>query len=255
LGVFVSYNEKNGKFADALDVCNAHVYIIWLDRVAVNKKKFSFPTTILIKITGEDRYYRGELRDVKRSDEVDRAALLAEAVHRPATWRAADKIDYADFKSVFYIAGLKQVPRPTGIAEDSAPQRPHYVEEAILRGQAGPVVPLAEELPSSGNLVEGAACQVTINAYERNPIARRLCIDHYGPTCMVCGFNFRAVYGPLAEGFIHVHHVTPLSEIGEEYEPHPVADLRPVCPNCHAVIHLGGECRSIEEVRQLLQLG
>jgi hypothetical protein len=33
----------------------------------------------------------------------------------------------------------------------------------------------------------------------------------------------------------------------------PVADLRPVCPNCHAVIHLGGACRSIDEVRQHMQ--
>jgi hypothetical protein len=25
-----------------------------------------------------------------------------------------------------------------------------------------------------------------------------------------------------------------------------------VCPNCHAVIHLGGGCRSIEQVKELL---
>ena len=36
-------------------------------------------------------------------------------------------------------------------------------------------------------------------------------------------------------------------------EVDPVADLRPVCPNCHAVIHLGGACRTIEEVRRLLK--
>jgi len=72
---------------------------------------------------------------------------------------------------------------------------------------------------------------------------------------VVCGFNFGAVYGPLAEGFIQVHHVKPLSDIGAEYEVDPVADLRPVCPNCHADIQLGGECRGIKEVRQLLQRG
>jgi predicted HNH restriction endonuclease len=43
-----------------------------------------------------------------------------------------------------------------------------------------------------------------------------------------------------------------LSEIGAEYQVDPVVDLRPVCQNCHAVIHLGGQTRSIEEVRQLL---
>lgn len=116
-----------------------------------------------------------------------------------------------------------------------------------------PSVPLAEEVRVSVGLTEGAVCQVVINAYERNPIARARCIDHYGPSCVVCGFNFGSVYGPLAHGFIHVHHIKPLSEIGTEYKVDPVTDLRPVCPNCHAVIHLGGECRGIEEVRQLLK--
>jgi hypothetical protein len=121
----------------------------------------------------------------------------------------------------------------------------------ILDRQAG----LPGELSPGEPFVEGAARQVLVNRYERDPAARRACIAHYGPTCVVCGFNFGAAYGPLAEGFIHVHHITSLSQIGEEYEVDPVGDLRPVCPNCHAVIHLGGVCRSIEEVRQLLQLG
>ena len=99
---------------------------------------------------------------------------------------------------------------------------------------------------------EGTVVSVTVNAYERNPIARKCCIDHYGPTCVVCGFIFGLVYGSLAEGFIHVHHIKPLSEIGEEYEVDPVADLRPVCANCHAIIHLGGGCRSIEQARHLV---
>jgi hypothetical protein len=120
---------------------------------------------------------------------------------------------------------------------------------------ATPRVRLPEEITASGRLIEGAVCQVVVNAYERNPVARARCIAHYGPSCVVCGFDFGTVYGPLAEGFIHVHHVKPLSEIGEEYEVDPVAHLRPVCPNCHAVIHLGGECRGIEEVRRLLQRG
>ena len=94
--------------------------------------------------------------------------------------------------------------------------------------------------------------QVVVNAYERSPVARSRCISHYGPMCLVCGFSFGSVYGSLAEGFIHVHHVKPLSEIGEEYEVDPIADLRPVCPNCHAIIHLGGGCRSILEVKALM---
>jgi predicted HNH restriction endonuclease len=99
---------------------------------------------------------------------------------------------------------------------------------------------------------EGARRQVVVNAYERDPTARQKCIDHYGPTCVVCGFDFSHTFGPDAEGFIHVHHLTPLAGIGHDYVVDPIADLRPVCPNCHAVIHLGGGNRSIEEVQQML---
>lgn len=111
-----------------------------------------------------------------------------------------------------------------------------------------------DEVASAAVFPEGALRRVYVNAYERNPGARAACIAHYGATCVVCGFDF-AVYGRLAEGFIHVHHLVPLSQTGGEYEVDPVADMRPVCPNCHAVIHLGGECRKIEDVRQLLRRG
>lgn len=115
------------------------------------------------------------------------------------------------------------------------------------------VTHLPEEVPIAGKVVEGAVCQVSVNAYERNPVARARCIAHYGSSCVVCGLHLGDVYGAVAEGYIHVHHVKPLSEIRARYEVDPVADLRPVCPNCHAVIHLGGECRTIAEVKRLVR--
>lgn len=98
---------------------------------------------------------------------------------------------------------------------------------------------------------EGAVRQVTVNAYERDPKARQKCIDHYGSSCSVCGFNFGRAFGRLGEGFIHVHHLRPISEIAEEYEVDPVEDLRPVCPNCHAMIHRRSPPLSIEEIIEL----
>lgn len=95
---------------------------------------------------------------------------------------------------------------------------------------------------------EGAVCKVSVNAYERNPRARQQCIKHYGTSCCVCGFNFGECFGELGEGFIHVHHLCPISEIAEEYEIDPVEDLRPVCPNCHAMIHRRSPPFSIEEM-------
>lgn len=127
-----------------------------------------------------------------------------------------------------------------------------HTEQLWTRLRGVPDFTIPEEIIHSTGLVEGLIRAITVNAYERNPVARSRCIAHYGPTCLVCGFRFGAVYGSLAEGFIHVHHVKPLSEIGKEYEVDPIADLKPVCANCHAIIHLGGDCRSIEAARQLV---
>ncbi len=113
--------------------------------------------------------------------------------------------------------------------------------------------PLPEEVATPSRYVEGASRMIFVNAYERNPNARRECIEFYGANCSICGFNFGAVYGAEAEGYIHVHHIRPLRETGGEYEVDPVKDLRPVCPNCHSVLHLGGGCRTLEKVRQLLE--
>lgn len=113
--------------------------------------------------------------------------------------------------------------------------------------------PLPDELESTKPLIEGAKYQITVNAYERDPRARQLCIERYGTACVVCKFSFGATYGKIAEGFIHVHHLRPLSEINGEYEVDPVKDLRPVCPNCHAVLHRRIPAFSIEEVKAFLR--
>lgn len=111
---------------------------------------------------------------------------------------------------------------------------------------------LPDEFAASTLIHEGGRRQVLVNAYERNPKARRQSIEAHGNACCICGFHFGTVYGPDAEGYIHVHHVRPLSEADGEHVVNPVEDLWPVCPNCHAVLHLGNYCRSIQEVRQLL---
>jgi len=126
--------------------------------------------------------------------------------------------------------------------------------EAHGRGDAVGLVgvELPGEVGFPGGFIEGATRLVVVNAYERNPEARAACIVHYGHLCRVCDCDLGAIYGQVAEGFIHVHHLKPLAEIGEKYVVDPIEDLRPVCPNCHSVIHLGGECRTINEVRKLI---
>jgi 5-methylcytosine-specific restriction protein A len=97
--------------------------------------------------------------------------------------------------------------------------------------------PLPEEVLPTEKYAEGAVLQVLLNAYERNEKARRDAIKHHGCACKVCGFDFEVVYGSIGAGFIHVHHIVPLSSIGKEYIVNPKTDLIPVCPNCHAMIH------------------
>ena len=97
---------------------------------------------------------------------------------------------------------------------------------------------------------EGAVRRIVVNAYERDPRARAACIAHYGTNCCVCEFSFGSKFGDIAEGFIHVHHLKQLSDIGEEYSVDPIADLRPVCPNCHAVIHRRSPPYTIEEIKK-----
>jgi predicted HNH restriction endonuclease len=96
---------------------------------------------------------------------------------------------------------------------------------------------LPEEVVETGALYEGAKRRISVNAYERNPEARQKCIAHYGTSCVICSFSFAEVYGEVGNNFIHVHHLRELSDIGKEYEIDPIQDLRPVCPNCHAIIH------------------
>ena len=111
---------------------------------------------------------------------------------------------------------------------------------------------LPGEVARPAAYIEGATRCVSVNAYERSREAIVECKARRGTRCIVCGFDFGAVYGAEFAGFIHVHHLRPLSEIGEQYEVDPVADLCPVCPNCHAIIHHGGRLRHPDEVKQLV---
>jgi 5-methylcytosine-specific restriction protein A len=113
---------------------------------------------------------------------------------------------------------------------------------------------LAEnEIATAELFLEGRPRQFVLNHYERNRAARQACINHYGPRCVCCDCEFGLRYGPAADGLIHVHHLTPISELGESYVVDPVNDLRPVCPNCHGIIHSNSPPYSIEAVREMVQ--
>jgi 5-methylcytosine-specific restriction protein A len=106
------------------------------------------------------------------------------------------------------------------------------------------------EVDETNTYAEGKVKQVLVNSYERNPVARKKCIEHYGLNCQVCDFNFKDAYGDLGKDFIHVHHVVDIATIGNEYSINPIKELIPVCPNCHAMLHKKKPAFSINELKK-----
>ncbi|MCA9277243.1 MAG: hypothetical protein KDA29_14570 [Phycisphaerales bacterium] len=116
------------------------------------------------------------------------------------------------------------------------------------------IVPSAGELlPDESEFVEGAMRQVLVDQYERNPAARRACIAHWGARCYCCDLSLCELYGEVANGFIHVHHVRKISTRGQAYKVDPVRDLRPLCPNCHAIVPLHEPPTDVDELRSVLR--
>lgn len=145
-------------------------------------------------------------------------------------------------------------PQASGIAV-----RPEIVDEleavwfnflATSEVRHNPFLPTKKQTQKT--YTEGTPNQITLTKYERNPFARKACIKHHGLSCVACGFDFEQVYGDIGKDFIHVHHLTQVAKVGKLYAVDPINDLRPVCPNCHAMLHRRTQGSSIEELKSLL---
>ena len=136
----------------------------------------------------------------------------------------------------------RSVERPARIdwvfGSDDSEQTPVYTDEYVAEAKFS----------------EGRRIQVYVNRYERDRRARDLCVRHFGATCSVCNVNFEATYGDIGRGFIHVHHITPVSELGDEYTVNPLNDLIPVCPNCHAMLHRSNPPLTVDELKRRITM-
>jgi 5-methylcytosine-specific restriction protein A len=60
-------------------------------------------------------------------------------------------------------------------------------------------------------------------------------------------------YGKIGDGYIHVHHLTPLNALkGKPQKIDPIKDLRPVCPNCHEMLHKTDPPYTIERLKEII---
>lgn len=112
----------------------------------------------------------------------------------------------------------------------------------------------SEQVGNTDNIfLEGERKASEGTTISRNGAAREECLRLFGLNCAVCSFNFGNVFGPHGQGFIHVHHLNPVAQTHGAYEVNPAEDLRPVCPNCHAMLHRGQKTDplSIEELKAI----
>lgn len=84
--------------------------------------------------------------------------------------------------------------------------------------------------------IEGSKVVSWAVTYERSKELRQLAVQVHGTICKGCGFSFEKVYGELGAGFIEVHHLKPLSEMGKTTVD-ATKDLTVLCSNCHSIVH------------------
>lgn len=75
-----------------------------------------------------------------------------------------------------------------------------------------------------------------------------------GTRCMGCGQEMAERYGPLADGIVDAHHLTPLESLAEGNVARfdPEQDFAVLCPNCHRVIHRLDDPSDLERLREIV---
>jgi hypothetical protein len=149
--------------------------------------------------------------------------------------------------------------RPEFSLRDGQARHPHHNSYYVLPPKLGALSLSPAEADSEPGF-EGARDQVTTNRYERDSGLRDKCIAHHKTKdggkllCQVCGMDFSQRYGDIGKGFIHVHHVDPLGNRQERHKVDPTINLKPVCPNCHAMLHKapGNNAFSLDQIRERL---
>jgi 5-methylcytosine-specific restriction protein A len=100
--------------------------------------------------------------------------------------------------------------------------------------------------------LEGMQKLMTCVSYTRSRRNRKKCLDAFGYICSACGLDPKALYGPEGKFIIHVHHLTPVSNMGEPRTLDPELDLVPLCPNCHNFVHKFSPPKLVSEIQQII---
>ncbi len=178
---------------------------------------------------------------IKEYQRIGKAAFLAKySNNRPAiAWYIIYDDEPYDMKAVWAAAHL-----PAVKASAFNTSEPH----ALLPELGFEIISSAQEKLFS----EGKRELKERSYFQRHPQLVKAAKKYYGCKCMICTFDFFQAYGEIGEDFIECHHIVPMAK--DEERDKTVEDVAVVCSNCHRMIHRGGKCRSIDEMKALVHL-
>ena len=136
----------------------------------------------------------------------------------------------------------------TKLKEDQAKKLVELMDEDYL---SDPFVSMV--VVPDPTLSEGKRIEIYSTRYERNNKVREAYLSQSDNPyqCAVCRFDFEKTYGELGKSFIEVHHIKPLSSVGQECTIDPSKDLVSLCSNCHRMIHRNG-IKTVEELKEII---
>ena len=163
----------------------------------------------------------------------------------------ADVVLYKDQKTVTDFAGADQLFIYSKIFDISQLTQLSTAVDELLSTFL--MALLASKVSNSPlEYTEGGEYFKNSKKLERSRAAREQAIKTHGLNCLVCNFNFEQHYGSLGKGFIHIHHLMPISDAGYGLID-PINDLVPVCPNCHSMLHKENPPLTINQLKKIMK--
>lgn len=215
------------------------------------KKRERFEVFLKAKlpVDGDTAKYSRALDSKIKKFYTEKLGRACSSIYEVSDENAIYKIiqDIASNPSMVYRTGRRGDPRMEGLNWyieflNAPPKTDPHVSRTIIRR-----VRLATPK------MEGRHIKKEHTVIQRNPGARKQCIEHFGCKCAACGIVMSEKYGEIGDGFIEVHHLNPIHLFDDAHEVNYLTDLIPLCPNCHAMIHKFADPGDLEGLKRLIE--
>lgn len=200
-----------------------------------------------------EAYYRielGQFHELNTKPPMDELEvslsdiILAEIADRPKYY------PYAPYGSGFRMAQGIYLSRLSPTLADA------FREIAEVSKTASPTGGLKQAQRVATEFAEGERSRREAAFFKRNPRLRAEAIATYGYKCRGCLKTLSEIYGRIGEGYIEIHHLNPLgerSESGSEVVNTTVADVIPLCANCHRMVHRRRPALTLDELQDAMR--